>query len=300
MIHLNFILYLLSFAAAAASITGAVLFYFHYKKIVLLYYSLILMVPTILLLHRMSEIYCGVMIHQKSFLLMISLTTLEKIAFSLGMFTGPFFLHQLLGLPLSRLTKTLYIVIACIYTLLAFGEIVTLHYSITFLFRNILSMPLLFGMYGYCLVIAALNLGKLGNPLLKKVVMAFFGISVMIFPFSVIQYFTQKPLLPGFMERPILFICLFVCTILFTVKYFNRPAYFDDKNLTGYFKDTFAITNRESEIVQLVLQGHSNQLIGEKLFISTRTVESHLYSIFQKLGVKNRIQLANLIQTNKK
>jgi DNA-binding CsgD family transcriptional regulator len=44
----------------------------------------------------------------------------------------------------------------------------------------------------------------------------------------------------------------------------------------------------------------SNQDIGEKLFISIRTVESHLYTIFQKTNVKNRVQLANLIQTNQK
>lgn len=51
------------------------------------------------------------------------------------------------------------------------------------------------------------------------------------------------------------------------------------------------LSPREAEIVELVRQGLPNASVGEKLFISTKTVESHLYRIYQKLGVKNRVQL---------
>ena len=57
----------------------------------------------------------------------------------------------------------------------------------------------------------------------------------------------------------------------------------------------------EDESFSFISQkGHSNIEIGDKLFISTRTVESHLYSIFQKCGIKSRSQLINLIMSNKK
>jgi DNA-binding CsgD family transcriptional regulator len=299
MIHLNFILYLLSFVAATASVTGAILFYFHYRKLVLIYYALMLSVPTLLLLHRIAELYCTVMIHQTVASVSTTLLIIEKIAFSIGIFIGPYFMHHLLGLPLSRLQKLTYHLIATVYIILAAVEITTLNFPVTKLLKNVLSMPLLFGMYGYCLVMAAINLKKLASPLLKKIVFLSFCISLIILPFSILQYIQQRPFLPGFMERPLLFIALFVLTIVFTINYFNRPAYFANKGLTDYFKTQFAITNRESEIILHVIQGHPNQTIGEKLFISTRTVESHLYSIFQKLGVKNRVQLTNLIQTNK-
>jgi len=58
--------------------------------------------------------------------------------------------------------------------------------------------------------------------------------------------------------------------------------------------DSFKTTKREREIVKLVCAGHSNQEIAEELFISLGTVKDHNYTIFQKTGVRNRTQLANL------
>jgi two-component system, NarL family, nitrate/nitrite response regulator NarL len=52
------------------------------------------------------------------------------------------------------------------------------------------------------------------------------------------------------------------------------------------------LTHRELEIVRMVVQGLGNREIGEALFISEGTVKSHLRSIFEKLGVKSRMQLA--------
>ena len=55
------------------------------------------------------------------------------------------------------------------------------------------------------------------------------------------------------------------------------------------------ISPRESEIVRLVLMGKSNRSIAKELFISGRTVESHLYSVYRKLGIKSRMQLMRLV-----
>ncbi len=52
------------------------------------------------------------------------------------------------------------------------------------------------------------------------------------------------------------------------------------------------VSDREKEIVQLVTQGLRNKEIGERLFISEQTVKNHLHSIFDKLGVSDRLELA--------
>ncbi len=52
------------------------------------------------------------------------------------------------------------------------------------------------------------------------------------------------------------------------------------------------LSERETEIVQLVSQGFRNREIGEKLFISEQTVKNHLHNIFDKLGVSDRLELA--------
>jgi len=47
---------------------------------------------------------------------------------------------------------------------------------------------------------------------------------------------------------------------------------------------------RELDILRLVAKGMSNKVIAEELFISERTVQTHLVNIFRKLGVSSRTQ----------
>jgi len=70
------------------------------------------------------------------------------------------------------------------------------------------------------------------------------------------------------------------------------------KSLPVEFMEQFSITLRERETITLLLQGKSNREIGEKLFISPRTVEAHIYNIYRKCSVKNKMELANLISNN--
>jgi DNA-binding CsgD family transcriptional regulator len=53
-----------------------------------------------------------------------------------------------------------------------------------------------------------------------------------------------------------------------------------------------SLTPTELEVVRLVTQGLTNVEIGRRLFISRRTVETHLSHVFAKLGVSSRGQLA--------
>jgi DNA-binding NarL/FixJ family response regulator len=51
------------------------------------------------------------------------------------------------------------------------------------------------------------------------------------------------------------------------------------------------LRNREIEIIQLVIEGHQNKEIGEKLHLTEQTVKDHLHRIFGKLGVSDRSEL---------
>lgn len=57
------------------------------------------------------------------------------------------------------------------------------------------------------------------------------------------------------------------------------------------------LSPQEMQIARLVADGLSNREIGERLFLSHRTVGSHLYRIFPKLGVTSRAQLAMQIES---
>jgi DNA-binding NarL/FixJ family response regulator len=55
------------------------------------------------------------------------------------------------------------------------------------------------------------------------------------------------------------------------------------------------LSGRESEVAALVTEGYTNHQIAERLFISNRTVETHLSRIFAKLGVSSRVGVANAL-----
>lgn len=59
-----------------------------------------------------------------------------------------------------------------------------------------------------------------------------------------------------------------------------------------HFERNNNLTKREIEILTLVSMGATNDEIAEKVFISTNTVKTHLYNIFKKIDVQNRIQAA--------
>lgn len=52
------------------------------------------------------------------------------------------------------------------------------------------------------------------------------------------------------------------------------------------------LTKQESTVLALVAQGKRNAEIARELYLSVRTVESHLYRIFQKLEVYSRTEAA--------
>lgn len=55
------------------------------------------------------------------------------------------------------------------------------------------------------------------------------------------------------------------------------------------------LTAQERQIVQLAAEGLTNREIGKRLFLSPRTVSTHLYHAFPKLGVTSRAQLRDLV-----
>jgi len=80
------------------------------------------------------------------------------------------------------------------------------------------------------------------------------------------------------------------------IKYFNKLNV--TKKITSVVEDIckkHGLSNRQQQILELLLEGKSNREIEESLFISYHTVKNHVYNIFKKLGIKNRFELINLI-----
>ena len=56
------------------------------------------------------------------------------------------------------------------------------------------------------------------------------------------------------------------------------------------------LTDRERDVMNLVIEGLPNKLIADQLGISVRTVEVHRARVFDKMAVKSAVELANLLR----
>ena len=57
-----------------------------------------------------------------------------------------------------------------------------------------------------------------------------------------------------------------------------------------------SLTDRERDVMDLVVAGLPNKLVADQLQISVRTVEVHRARVFDKMGVKSAVELANMLR----
>ncbi|MDN5929961.1 MAG: helix-turn-helix transcriptional regulator, partial [Pseudonocardia sp.] len=58
------------------------------------------------------------------------------------------------------------------------------------------------------------------------------------------------------------------------------------------------VTSREVDVLRLVVDGLSTREIGDRLYLSPRTVERHLGSLFDRTGVRDRAALRELARAH--
>ena len=75
------------------------------------------------------------------------------------------------------------------------------------------------------------------------------------------------------------------------MKTFSQPKVSDQKEIVN-------LTGRELEIVKLIAEEYNNAQIGDKLFISERTVETHRKNIFRKTNTKSVAGLVKFAMSN--
>jgi DNA-binding CsgD family transcriptional regulator len=63
----------------------------------------------------------------------------------------------------------------------------------------------------------------------------------------------------------------------------------------GQLKLFYKLTDREIEIVQLMIQGLSNKEIGAAVNLTENTIKSHVMHVFNKLNVSSRVEMINLL-----
>jgi len=147
--------------------------------------------------------------------------------------------------------------------------------------------------------------GNIEHPRLRGIVRAFLIYLGIFSALAIVQLAVQDlpsapPLVHDYpVEEALYYLGLVVAALVILARYFSEPTQGPPADLSDEFISRFGISAREREIIEMMARGLSNSAIAEKLFISTVTVKNHVYHIYQKTGVGNKVQLLNLMNSLK-
>ncbi len=85
----------------------------------------------------------------------------------------------------------------------------------------------------------------------------------------------------------------------FLIRFSKMEESEQDKTLSE-LKDNKRLTEKETEVVKLLLQGYTYKAVAENLFISENTIKFHIKNIYQKLNIKNKMELIKMFTDNEK
>ncbi len=199
----------------------------------------------------------------------------------------------------------------------AFPCLVVLLSALTFAYYNfgkadIIIPPVLnsyFGIILGCLFLAfilysiliAVNLKKIDNPDLKRALKITALLFIIDMPIqALIINFNRQPQII-MLTRNLFYFSVNIISIVLAAKYFfiKTPSIMEQIEISEGFIRKYGITGRETEIIGLLLSGLSIKEISAKLDRSFKTVNNHIYNIYQKTGAGNKLELLNLIKESR-
>ncbi|MDP4147398.1 MAG: helix-turn-helix transcriptional regulator [Bacillota bacterium] len=227
---------------------------------------------------------------------------LDLIGTSSSTLIGLFFINFLFGIKVTDLKKKAFILIFILqFAGIAIYYLFAAHYVFAFIVRASIAAVIV-----YELFIGVKNYQYVSNEDLKHSIKSFIAITLIFLPFIVFESYkpyikiTKNIELFKILALPSYFLTINIFSLIFVLKYFNTPSFIDNNKLTSYFKQKYDITEKQSEVIELILEGVTYKQIAEKLFISPKTVDNHIQSIYKKLNVNSKMQLSHLIRSNEK
>ena len=238
--------------------------------------------------------------HSTNTSLIVIYKLLDLLGTSFSSLLGLLFIYSLFELKVSNIKKKLFIIISVFQFIC--GSIYYLFQTNSF-YKYILHLSII-AVIIYEIYLISINYKHITNKNLKQGIFFFLLITIVFLPLIVLESF--KPCIEiikniellKIMALPCYFLTINIFNIVFVFKYFNAPLYLNDDKLTDYFKKKYDITEKQSDIIELILKGHTYKQIAEELFISPKTVDNHIQNIYKKLHVSSKIQLSNFIRSN--
>lgn len=294
-----FLVYILSLISGSATLGIGISIYLKYRRPVIRWFLWFLFSLFLILL---SFIFSHYNVNART--VWIDYSLLADISGKTGsvcfIAAAPFFFCSLLGFRAGKRWKILNGILLLVLIVLYIHDLFLGHLSFLPPVFSILFLAVtVFG-----LVITMVNFKRIAGKSLRRALLVFFLISLFFMPLILLDMNLHR-ISPGHwiqqfnnITQPMYFLVVNICCIYFVLKYLSQPSLRKEGSFTGYFLDKYNITEREQEIIEKLLSGLSSKEIAEKVFISPKTVDNHIYNIFRKLGINNRLQLVQMINSN--
>ncbi len=292
--HIIFILYIL---CAIADMVIIVISGFLYRKFNSAVYKYLVIVMTGALFSLIVEtvrIYSRIVPAEMGLVTSIVYYIFDPAGEILQFFFLPLLAYSIFDKKIPKALRTFTLVYA-------FSVILTFPLETVFDYNRINPVRDIFGFlvfYSFAYISLVVLRKRIRNCNLKKALKGYLILAAIAIPFAVIF---EIGIYRGFISVnhseipfPYIFYCLAfnILCLVNAYKYIFSPVSNSIENLSENFLKKHSITDRENEIITLLLKGYNNDQISNRLCISSGTVKNHIYKIFQKIDVKNRTQLA--------
>ena len=222
-----------------------------------------------------------------------------SIAMSLMLYFIPAFLYRFLNLKWNFRENIIYILLSVIHFILGILGIL-IKFDI-----YILSGVIFYASITYLFVIGFINYKNIKDKTIKLIVKMLGIVTIIIYPVLIYQLILYRREAADIGSMDITLILFYIWWNLVMLGYLSWYFINIVKNKNIFtetvinnderekIEDNIVLTKREKEILSYLLDGKTNKEVSLILDISLNTVNNHVANIYEKSGVKNRVELVN-------
>lgn len=313
--YILLILYLIAFIIGFSTIFYSVIYYIIERITWLKYYIVFLFLFGFLLLIRAIKLlsFLAIPLFLSNSIFNILYYFTLSVSMSLILYFIPAFLYRFLNLKWKVKENVLYLILSVIFFVLSIlGIILNFNFYIV---ANIIFYLLIL----YLLILGFINYKNIKDKVMKLIVKILGLITISIYPIMVYQLITinKNSLDIGSIDITLVLFYIWWNLVMlgFLLWYFiniiKNKNMFVNESLNNNSNDLknietennaikkelkeeiINLTKREKQILSYLLSGKTNKEVALILDISLNTVNNHVANIYDKSGVKNRVELVN-------
>lgn len=313
--YILLILYLIAFIIGFSTIFYSVIYYIIERITWLKYYIVFLFLFGFLLLIRAIKLlsFLAIPLFLSNSIFNILYYFTLSVSMSLILYFIPAFLYRFLNLKWKVKENVLYLILSVIFFVLSILGII-LNFNF-YIIANIIFYLLIL----YLLILGFINYKNIKDKMMKLIVKILGLITISIYPIMVYQLITinKNSLDIGSIDITLVLFYIWWNLVMlgFLLWYFiniikNKNMFVneslnnnsnDSKNIENennaikkeLKEEIINLTKREKQILSYLLSGKTNKEVALILDISLNTVNNHVANIYDKSGVKNRVELVN-------